>query len=294
MKGKQYRFSIVIPCYNEEKFITKALTSLKEQVFNQAYEVIVVDNNSTDKTFQLAKAAGVKVIKEPRRGVAFARQAGTELARGEIVVSTDADTVFATNWLSNIDMSFKQDPDLIAIGGDCRYYDGPWWRNFYTGGVFTTSYIWLKVFKRPLYIAAANFAFKREYFPGYNTVSGQGSDELGILHELESVGKVGFTLNNPVFTSGRRLNKGLLYNLFVTCFYYYVAGYFINTKLNRQIINHYPAFRDNVSKSRLTSKWMIVGEMLFLLVAIYYLPDSLVHRVNDYRQDFVRFFETIF
>ena len=122
----------------------------------------------------------------------------------------------------------------------------------------------------------------------------QGSDELGLLHELEHRGKVGFSLNNPVFTSGRRLNKGLFYNLFVTCFYYYVIGYILNSKFNRQVIKQYPAFRDNVSKSKLFPRWLIASEMLAILVAVYFLPNSMLHKVNDYRQDFVRFFETIF
>ncbi len=294
MKGNVYRFSIVIPCYNEEKFIANALKSLKRQDFNKPFEIIVVDNNSDDKTYAVAKKYGVRLVREKRRGVTYARQAGTAIAKGDIIISTDADTVFPKSWLSDIDRAFVADPTMIAIGGDCRYYDGPWWKGIYTGTVFTTSYLWRKLFKHPLYIAAANFAFKREYFPGYNVTFDQGSDELGLLHELESIGKVGFTLKNPVYTSGRRLNKGLFYNLFITCFYYYVIGYILNSKFKRQVVKQYPAFRDNVSKSKLLPRWLIASEMLAILVTVYFLPNSMLHKVNDYRQDFVRFFETIF
>ena len=294
MSGKQYRFSIVIPCFNEEKFISNALDSLAEQDFKKPYEIIVVDNNSDDNTYAIAKSYAVRLVREPRRGVSYARQTGSELAKGEIIVSTDADTVFHKSWLSNLDKIFESDPSLVAVGGDCRYYDGPWWKGFYTGAVFTTSYLWLRLFKRPLYIAAANFAFKREFFPGYNVAFDQGSDELGLLHDLEHAGKVGFTLKNPVFTSGRRLNKGLFYNLFITCFYYYIAGYLLNSKFNRQIIKHYPVIRDSVNKSRMSSKFIIATEILAIAAVVYFLPNSMLHRVNDYRHDFVRFFETIF
>ena len=82
------RFSVVIPCYNEELYIADALKSLQKQDFTGDYEVIVVDNNSTDNTATLAKKHGAKVVHEKRPGICWARQAGTEAARGEIVIST--------------------------------------------------------------------------------------------------------------------------------------------------------------------------------------------------------------
>ena len=87
------RFSVVIPAYNEADYLPAALRSLRAQDFPGAVEVIVVDNGSTDGTADLARRLGARVVEEHAPGVCAARQRGTLAARGEIVVSTDADTV---------------------------------------------------------------------------------------------------------------------------------------------------------------------------------------------------------
>jgi glycosyltransferase involved in cell wall biosynthesis len=97
------RFSIVVPAYNEASYVGAALRSLQAQDYPGPYEIIVVDNNSTDGTGEIAASYGVTVVKEMEPGVCQARQRGTAEARGEIVVSTDADTVQPIDWLSRID-----------------------------------------------------------------------------------------------------------------------------------------------------------------------------------------------
>ena len=61
--------SVIVPAYNEEKFLPQCLEALKNQSFNLPYEIIVVDNNSTDLTGEIARNAGVKVVLEKRKGV---------------------------------------------------------------------------------------------------------------------------------------------------------------------------------------------------------------------------------
>src|SRR5215207_10515133 len=97
------RLSVVIPAYNEGSYLDASLTSLRQQDFSGSYEVIVVDNNSTDDTAAIASAHGARVLHEPRRGVCVARERGTRAARGEIVISTDADTVHPADWLTRLD-----------------------------------------------------------------------------------------------------------------------------------------------------------------------------------------------
>ena len=84
---------MVIPAYNEADYLPAALRSLRAQDFPGAVEVIVVDNGSTDGTAVLARRLGARVVEEHAPGVCASRQRGTLAARGEIVVSTDADTV---------------------------------------------------------------------------------------------------------------------------------------------------------------------------------------------------------
>lgn len=117
--------SVVVPAFNEQKYLRNCLESLLHQDYHDSYEIIVVDNGSTDNTFSIARSYGVQVLTEIRPGIAWARQKGFEAARGEIIASTDADTVLPANWLSGIDLLFKENPDAVAIAGQYLLSDGP-------------------------------------------------------------------------------------------------------------------------------------------------------------------------
>lgn len=237
------RFSVVIPAYNEAAFLGSCLDSLQDQNFPGPYEIIVVDNNSTDGTADLARARGVTVVHEPTPGVCPARQSGTSTARGEIVVSTDADTVFSPGWLSRIDETFGDDPGRVAVAGPCRFVDPPWWGRVYTGVLFGVVSLVAVITGRILYVTATNIAFRKSAWTGYDIEATQGGDELGLLRSLRSRGSVAFVRSNPTFTSSRRLHRGLAYNLVVTCLYYYVLGYALNRLTGRQVVGMAPAFR---------------------------------------------------
>jgi len=90
--GDHIRFSVVVPAYNEAAYLGRALDSLQHQDYGGTYEIIVVDNNSTDSTADIAARHGVRVVREPQQGVCAARQRGADCARGEIIISTDADS----------------------------------------------------------------------------------------------------------------------------------------------------------------------------------------------------------
>jgi glycosyltransferase involved in cell wall biosynthesis len=237
------RFSVVIPAYNEAELLGSCLDSLQAQDFRDPYEIIVVDNNSTDATADLARSRGVSVVHEPKPGVCSARQSGTAAARGEIVVSTDADTTFGIDWLSRIDRTFRADPALVAVAGPCRFTDPPWWGRIYPPVLFAFVSLVASLTGRVLYVTATNLAFRKSAWPGYDTEATQGGDELDLLRRLRSLGPVAFERTNPTFTSSRRLKRGLAYNVAVTCLYYYVIGYAVNRLAGRRIVGMAPAFR---------------------------------------------------
>jgi hypothetical protein len=239
----QPRFSVVIPCYNEENYIGDTLTSLQRQVFDGTFEIIVVDNNCTDHSAQIAEAHGARIVSEQRPGVCWARQTGTAAAHGEIVISTDADTIFSPCWLQKIDAKFKHHKNDVAVAGPCLYRSGPWWGKVYPKILFRAAQGYAKLFGHPFYITATNIAFRKSYWHGYDVNAPQGGDELSLLRQLRKQGKVAFVMSNPVYTSARRLNRGLLYSIFVTLFYYYLCGYYIDRIFKRTIIGPAPAFR---------------------------------------------------
>lgn len=109
--------SVVIPAYNEEKYLPFCLKSLKNQDFGFPYEIIVVDNNSSDKTAEIAKNAGVRVVSEKNLGISSARQKGTEAARATLIAQTDADCIPPKKWLSEIYKSFLTNKNTIAVSG---------------------------------------------------------------------------------------------------------------------------------------------------------------------------------
>ena len=121
--------SVVIPAYNEQRYIKHCVESVKKQASSFAYEIIVVDNNSTDNTVITAQKTGVKVIKETRQGVGVARRAGTEQACGKYIIHLDADSIVSTNFFEQVVGFFAKDDKLACIGGQYVFYDAPWWKN---------------------------------------------------------------------------------------------------------------------------------------------------------------------
>ena len=117
--------SVVIPAYNEEECLGDCLRALRRQTFPaEQFEVIVVDNASSDATAAVARRLGARVVTEPRKGVSRARQAGFEAARGQVIASTDADTRVPPDWLARIAAHFAQDPALGGFYGPVRWPDG--------------------------------------------------------------------------------------------------------------------------------------------------------------------------
>lgn len=106
-------YSIVIPAYNEEELLPKTLAVLKETMdsLDVCGEVVVVDNNSTDKTAQIADEFGARVVFEPINQISRARNAGARVAEGRYLVFLDADTLLSPELL-------QKALDNLA-GGDC-------------------------------------------------------------------------------------------------------------------------------------------------------------------------------
>ena len=238
------RFSVVVPAYNEAGYLEAALRSLQEQQpVPGGYEVIVVDNNSTDDTAAVAARWGVRVVYEGQPGVCAARQRGSSVALGEIVVSTDADTVHPAGWLARLDATFGAHPDAVAVAGPCHYQDPPWWAAVFPPLWFAAVRLSYLCFGRIFYVTATNLAFRRDAFPGYDTTLTQGGDEVDFLQRLRRQGRVVWDARNPVLTSSRRMDQGLLYTLVVSFGYYYALSYVLNRLSSRTVLGAAPAIR---------------------------------------------------
>ncbi len=123
MFSGQPSISIIIPAYNAETHLVQSLAHLRAST-QQPFEVIVVDDASTDRTAQVARNFGARVISTPRsQGPAAARNLGAQLASGDLVYFLDADVCVYPSTLERVSRSFAEDPALDALIGS--YDDDP-------------------------------------------------------------------------------------------------------------------------------------------------------------------------
>jgi len=202
--------SVVVPALNEEKYIGRCLSALRAQNYpRELYEIIVVDNASTDRTAQIARRFGVKVVYEAERGVARARHRGAQEARGEIIAGTDADAVAPPNWLEEIARAFRRDEALGAVTGPTLFHDGSsfdrWSARHVCNWATTLSY----TLGRGV-ISGNNFAVRtRDYWRvgGFNT-SLFSAEDIDLGARLSAVTRTLFSPNMIMYVSARRTREG--------------------------------------------------------------------------------------
>jgi glycosyltransferase involved in cell wall biosynthesis len=197
------RVSVIIPTLNEEKYLGQCLDSISKQDMN-SFEVIIGDGGSTDKTRKIAQDYGAKFVVEPKRTIAAGRQKACGLAKGEIIVSTDADIIATPGWLSKLSSAIGD--EVVCSHGNVVPYDGsrvegwagkklmPWW--------FKTLTVLGKACP-----AGSNLCFSKKTFDevgGFNTELVTGED-LELVRRLKTQGKVVFADNADVYVSMRRV-----------------------------------------------------------------------------------------
>jgi len=267
-KTDQIRFSIVIPAYNEAAYLGPTLQSLQRQDYPRAYEIIVVDNNSSDATATIAASYGVRVLHEPEPGVCAARQRGSEAARGDFIVSADADSIYPPGWLLRLETGFRDRPDVVAVAGPCRYNAPEWWMKALPGMLFALVHTVFVLTGLVGYVSATNLAVRRTQFPGYDTTLTQGGDELDLLRRLRRRGRVVWDRDNVVFTSPRRFVRGLLYTLVFSLVVHYLLTYGLNRLTGRRTLGTAPAFRGPVRWRVRGRRRLLVSVTVMLAVAV--------------------------
>lgn len=191
--------SFVIPAWNEEALIGGALRTLVASAgtLGEPYEIIVVDDASTDRTAEIAREHGAEVIRVEKRQIAAVRNAGAALARGRFLFFVDADTLVPPETLAGALAALREG----AVGGGARFvFEGriPWHFRIY---IFCFMAVW-----RRLCCAAGCFVFVRReeldavggwderYFAG---------EELALSRALQRRGRF-VIIRHPVVSSGRK------------------------------------------------------------------------------------------
>lgn len=201
------KISLIIPAYNEEKEIGACLKSALKNAPDNLLEIIVVDNASTDKTGEIASKVSKKarVVKEPNKGLTWARQRGFVEAKGEILAYVDADTRMPKNWFKILNREFSRHP-IVCLSGPYYYYDLEEWQRkaieaAYKGPL-EAAYKTTKAL-----VTGGNFAVKREALEkidGFDTSIPFYGEDTNLARRIKKVGKVLFLKEFYINTSGRR------------------------------------------------------------------------------------------
>lgn len=114
------KISVIIPTFNEERYLPSCIKSVLNQTLpRDMYEIIVVDSYSSDRTSKIAKKYADRVLYAPREGAGAARNAGADVAKGEILLFLDADTLICKNFMEEL---LKNCTEKLIVGGTCTIH----------------------------------------------------------------------------------------------------------------------------------------------------------------------------
>jgi glycosyltransferase involved in cell wall biosynthesis len=119
--------SILIPCYNAEKWLRETLRSCLAQTWENI-EVIVVDDGSKDRSYEVAQSfqvANLKVLRQPNQGASAARNRAYAEAQGEFIQHLDADDLLSPDKIeAQVRLLQANPPDMLAVSATKHFYDG--------------------------------------------------------------------------------------------------------------------------------------------------------------------------
>jgi len=231
--------SFIIPCYNEEEHIKDCIRSIRANVWYVPYEIIVVDNNCTDKTAEIAESELAIVIKESRKGVVFARQAGYETAKGFLIANIDADSKITDGWIWEA-LSRISNDETVAVTGPLEYEGAGiglrvMTKLYYLLGKVSNDYI-------GVFLQGGNAMIKKSALDkvgGYDlNIAFYGEDTM-TAKRIQHLGKIVFNMYMITTTSPRRLEEqGVLKTTWL-----YLTNYFSVTFKNKSTTNDYKDYR---------------------------------------------------
>lgn len=171
------RITACICTYNRDQFLYAALESLaKQELSAEAYEIILVDNNSTDQTQKLAGAFAANYpdihfhnFLEEKQGLSNARNCGIKEAKGEIIAFIDDDAIADPYYLTNLLQFFDANPSVMAAGGKILPYfyphdQEPAWLSWYLIGLLSCLDLGDQEKPFPRYPIGCNMIFRQSVF----------------------------------------------------------------------------------------------------------------------------------
>lgn len=212
--------SFIVPAYNEEHELPRALASIRAaaEASGQSYEIIVVDDASTDATAEIARDFGAIVVPVRYRHIAAVRNAGARVSRGDILFFVDADTAISpahvTGALSALAEGCAGGGAPIVMEGSVPKW-GPFFLRFFSILYFTISNLGAGAF---LFTTRDNFqavgGFDEQFYAG---------EEIYFTMALKKLGRFKL-LREPIVTSGRKLRMHSALHLLRRTFILLIGG----------------------------------------------------------------------
>jgi glycosyltransferase involved in cell wall biosynthesis len=200
------KISLVIPAYNEEAYLGGCLDSV---IASGAgfHEIIVIDNASTDRTAEVAAARpGVRVVREPKKGLLNARQRGYLEATGDAVAYIDADTRMPKGWYERAEATLSAHPEIVALSGPARYWDATPWQRAVLAVLWRVSApIAYRIVGYMIY--GAHFVVRKsalDAIGGFNHAIEFYGEDTDLAQRLSQLGKVKFDTGFVILSSARR------------------------------------------------------------------------------------------
>ncbi len=202
---KRPEISVVVPALNEAKYLHNLFRGLEAQKFRD-FEIIVVDGGSGDRTREMARRMGARVIVERRKGIGRARNVGAAAARGRLLVFLDADTMPSSSLLDSYLHTFDTD-SVVAATGPIRPLEKS--SLLVTLGYLFVSVLFVKtsiLLGRPS-VVGLNFAVRKDAF---SKVHGFNNDYItyedwDLSLRLRKLGRITYINDAVVWTSTRRI-----------------------------------------------------------------------------------------
>ncbi len=218
--------TVVVIAYNEEKYIGPTLRSIQQQVTDFGFDILVVDNRSTDRTAEVVRELGIECVYCERPGPGSARQFGLERCTTEFTISADADTYYPPGWLQLMVDTLENRPEVV-----CAYPVYYFKTRTFSDLVYNVSRRVLRELnqiKRPyLNATGCSLVMRTKYAQqvGYDTRVVQADGRIGfyrgedgrIAYELQQFGKLHLIRDwrrSPI-TSNRYAHTGGLWKNFV-------------------------------------------------------------------------------
>ena len=216
------KVSVLIPAYNEEKYIIRTLTAIYQQDYPN-FEVIVADNHSTDTTAQLVnqfisehskQGPSIKMVYENRQGTNFARESARLVSTGSVIAQLDADCIPSSNWISK-GVSQLYGKKRVAVTGPYDYFDGEQWMRLLS--LFSQKLLYplinrlVQFSNRGAILIGGNALIRSDALTkagGYNTDLTFYGDDIDLGKKLSKFGRVVYAPGLVQASSSRRYKAG--------------------------------------------------------------------------------------